>query len=876
MAALTERGTGASARFALTKFRPPRLPATLVNRPALGERLTAGAGQRLTAVVGSAGAGKSVLLADWAAARTLAPTAWLSCDGADADPIRFWAGFIQALQQAVPGVGTDAAGLLATCGVMSPDVIASVANGAAHLPPGSAVVVDDFHYAAAAAAKNMADLIERWPAETAQLVLSSRFYPPLRLHRLRMSGELCELHEHDLYFALAESRDLLARFGLQISAADLVLLHRRSEGWAAALQMVALSLRGTAEPARVARALEVRGHAIAEYFVSEVLDQQPSEVAQFMLDTSVLDELTADACAAVTGMRDAATILRRIAAAHLFLMPLDDERTRYRYHHLVRQMLGCELRARDEAREQRLQLSAAEWFETVGDTRHATRHFLAAQQVERALAPLQDQVMADFLHDPAVPPRLDLSKVDPSQLADSPGQLLGLAAGLVLWGDAGRGAEYLDLLERARSAIPPRSRLAARSAAMRSFRCLLAGQAGEAVREALAARAIQAEIGPSDEWNVAVPLILLRAYTFLEDQQAVAREAATALAMPAATEPVTLVMAPGALALAWFQAGHLGKAADAARSADAAAQSLGFDEHFFAIDHLRTLAGLAVERRDLGTADRLTGQALSITQDRWPAFEFLTLLDRAQIRAARGQARDALADVDVARQVLAGTGSVLLARADELEALLRLSLGDVRSAAELSGGLSRTRRALLLAKAALASGDHHAVQEHLQALPLVALGPRHALVRQVLLAAAAITRGDPMAASILGEALSSARRGGFLNTIVTTAPQVTGFLIEHSAQLLTDPFTSRVAAAAAQVHAAQPGAFPFSSVPVQPLTAAELRILELLPDTTYVQIADILYVSRNTVKTHLRSIYHKLGATSRAEALERASDLRLV
>ena len=175
-----------------------------------------------------------------------------------------------------PGFGADAADLLAMDGVMSADVTASIANDAAKLPAGSAIIVDDFHTAASAVSRDMTDLVERWPAEAAQLVLSSRFDPPLRLHRLRMAGELCELRDRDLYFSLAESRDLLANFGVEVAAADLALLHQRSEGWAAALQMAALSLRGTTDPARAARALDVRGHAIAEYFIAEVLEQQPA------------------------------------------------------------------------------------------------------------------------------------------------------------------------------------------------------------------------------------------------------------------------------------------------------------------------------------------------------------------------------------------------------------------------------------------------------------------------------------------------------------------------------------------------------------------------------------------------------------------------
>ena len=203
-------------------------------------------------------------------------------------------------------------------------------------------------------------------------------------------------------------------------------------------------------------------------------------------------------------------------------------------------------------------------------------------------------------------------------------------------------------------------------------------------------------------------------YTWLEDFPAVEREAAAALAMPELSEPVKLVHVRGTRALAWFEAGHLAEAADAASAADAEARRLGFGQHFFAIDYLRALAGLALERRDLDTAEQLTEQALSISERGRPVFEFLALLDRAGIWAARGQVRDALATVEAARLVLAGTRSVLLARADELEALLRLSLGDLRSPVELASGLPAARRSLLLARIALAAGDHHAAQEHLQ------------------------------------------------------------------------------------------------------------------------------------------------------------------
>ena len=212
-----------------------------------------------------------------------------------------------------------------------------------------------------------------------------------------MSGELCELRNSDLYLSLPESGALLENFGVRLGPGELALLHGRSEGWVAALQMAALTLRATKDPAKVARALDVRSHMIAEYFIGEVLEQQPPEVAGFMLETSVLDELTADACAAVTGRQDAAALLRSIEAANLFIVALDDDRTSYRYHHLVREVLRAQLRRMDRGRELTLRLRAAEWLESAGDTRGASRDFLAAGQADRALGLLHERVAADLL-----------------------------------------------------------------------------------------------------------------------------------------------------------------------------------------------------------------------------------------------------------------------------------------------------------------------------------------------------------------------------------------------------------------------------------------------------------------------------------------------
>lgn len=521
-----------------------------------------------------------------------------------------------------------------------------------------------------------------------------------------------------------------------------------------------------------------------------------------------------------------------------------------------------------------LQLRAAKWFESSGDPRRAARHFLAARRPERALTLLQSGTATDFLRDPTPPDPLDDGLIDASLLDGAPDRVLALAIDLLLSGDAARGGEYLD---RIMLAAPIGDRgTEVRLGVARAMHHMLTGQADDALAQALAVREFRSDSEAADEWDGALCLTLLRVYAWLEDYEAVDCEVSAALAMPDLPEPVKRVMVPGLLAWAQLRAGRLAEAAETAAGAELEARRLGVADHVIATDHLRAMAGLAWERGDLDRAEYLTEQVLSISRRRSPLLEYEATLDRAVIMLTRGEIREALTAVETARKILTAPGPALVARAAELEARALLALGDVHSSAALADQIAPTAGNLLLAKVALASGDHETASRQLRDLSSSELSPRRALIRELLLAAASIERHDPATERIVTVAIQAGRRGGFCNTVVTAAPQLTSYLIEHATPIKSDPYREALVSAAREVRTTTPQFSPSGHGAIDPLTNAERRVLDLLPTNTHREIAAILYVSPHTVKSHLRSIYRKLGAESRADALQRAVELRLL
>ncbi len=861
-------------RFAVSKFIAPRLVSRLVARSRLFGELDRGTDARLTLIVGAPGAGKTTLLANWLAAHASRRSAWLSCDSGDTDPLRFMAALIAALRYGLadPSIGADAHELLTVDNRVSIDAVAALADDLERLD-GLVVAIDDFHLVGREGAELFAQLVEYCP-ESIQIVIATRTDPPLRLHRMRTQEQLVELRDDDLAFSVDETRGLFSGFGLDLSDVEVEAVQHRTEGWSVGLQMAALSMRASPDHTASASRNQVSSQTIAGYFLEEVLYRQPSEVAEFMLATSVLDELSVAACAAVSG-ENAATILESLVADHLFVTLVDEQAGTYRYHQLIKEVLQTELHARDAIREANLHEAAAQQLLSSGHAGAAARHLLAAGDSETAFSLLSDRVVHDVLTNPTVGSALDLEEFRPELFAGIPEVLVPLAAELLWRGSFERGSRAVFLAREAPIDPSRQPDLAVRFALVNTLYCSFVGEFEEALRHRDWAMSFAASATGVDDWIVTLETLAMYCYTYV-GQYSRARELADMLVATSTTLPLTDILCSGVMSQAALLEGSLEEAAASADAAHGAARRLGFDRHFFAFHALRTLGQLALERRDFDTATELVEYALGMVTGARPAFNYLAQLDRARIWAARGQWDDALASLPAARSALRSDDSGLLSDADELEAHLRFALGDPHGARTAAQRLPTARRIVTEVILDLAEGNDAAAEHALNDAPAVGATTRADIELQLLRANLSLIRSPADAPHVIRQALDAAHRLGYLQTVLDTAPQVLDHvsanrdLYPHSEALATLIPAYREARAVTRGSS-------LDAARGQPLTDAEIRVLaKLAENLTYSQATSELYVSINTVKTHLKHAYMKLGVTSRRSAISRATTLELI
>jgi LuxR family maltose regulon positive regulatory protein len=370
-----------------TKLFVPSSREKLVPRARLRDRLSATRGGRVTLIAAAAGWGKSTLLADWAIA---APgrVAWLSLDATDDEPRRFL-NYVIASMRAAECIGADD-----LIDVMSsrPDAIQATVtellNAIAIRGGPVALVLDDYHVIHARAVHEILQFIIDHLPPNLQLVIATRADPPLALSRLRARGLLLELRGDDLRFTPEEAHAFLnGAMGLALDPAESLELEQRTEGWAVGLQMAAISLSGRGETRAFIQRFSGSNRYVLDYLTDEVLDRQTPLVREFLLTTSILTRLTSSLCDAVMMRTDSAAILEQLDAANLFLIPLDEVRHWYRYHHLFATLLQHQLTRMHSADEiAELHKRAARWYASNGMPESAIEHALAANDVDFAIA----------------------------------------------------------------------------------------------------------------------------------------------------------------------------------------------------------------------------------------------------------------------------------------------------------------------------------------------------------------------------------------------------------------------------------------------------------------------------------------------------------
>ncbi|MBX0331178.1 LuxR C-terminal-related transcriptional regulator [Oscillochloris sp. ZM17-4] len=909
---------------------PPRSDA--LPRPDLLARLSAGLQRRLTLIAAPAGYGKTSLASAWVAGCGR-PVAWLALDAADNDPARFLAYLIAALQTVAPTLGSDVAALLQSS---QPPTIAALLppllNQIAALPQPAILVLDDCHVLdAEPVGQALTALVEHLPPAL-HLVITARADPPLPLARLRARDQLTELRATDLRFTRAEAAAFLTGvMALDLTADDVAALEERTEGWVAGLQLAALSMQGRQDTRAFIRTFAGDHRYILDYLVDEVLQRQPAALRQFLLQTAILDHLHGPLCDAVTGQAGGGARLEALQRGNFFVLPLDDRRQWYRYHHLFADVLAAQLLAEQPDHVAELHRRASLWYEQHGAPADAIRHALAAQDHPRAadLIELAAPALVQQRQEATV---LGWYKALPDALLRCrPVLSVGYAGALLACGEIarveerlrdaerwlGHAAEGADQTEHSPAAPVVRDaaafrRLPGAIAVYRAAQALALGDVPAAVDSAGRALDLMAEEDPI--WSGAATALLGLTYWASGDLEAAYRLFAAGLARLREAGNIADAIG-GAIALADIRVtqGRLREAKRIYEQGLQLAADSGAPQLRGTADMYVGLSELAYERGDLpAAAQHLQRSQAQGEHTGFPRHPYRWRVALAHIRAAQGDLDDALDLLQEAERRYVGdffpnVRPVAARRARLWLAQGRLdeAIGWARerglSAHDAPGYLREfehiTLARVLLAQAAseLAGSALPAAVGLLDRLCAAAeAGARADSLIEILalLARAHQLRGDaPAALASLARALTLAEPEGYIRLFVDEGPAMAALIQAQSAArgaqsdslqpyrvLLLAAF-DRVGGAPdahdepAVLHAALERSHAF----VEPLSERERAVLRLLrSEMGGPEIARALVISLHTLRTHTKHIYAKLGVSSRRAAIRRAEELGLL
>ena len=905
--------TVAGVPLLATKHYAPRWRPGLVARPRLIARLNQGAEHPLTLVAAPAGFGKTTLLAEWLAAIGRS-AAWVSLDAGDNDPALFWAYVIAALQRLWSGIGANALSLLHSSQPLPIEsVVTTLINELAMLEDDVTLVLDDFHVIEARPVQGgIAFLLEHLPPRL-HLVIATREDPQLPLARLRARDQISELRAADLRFAASEAAEFLTEvMGLDLSAADIAALEDRTEGWIAGLQLAALSMRRRDDIPGFVRAFAGNHRFILDYLVDEVLQRQPEPIRRFLLQTSILDRLHGPLCDAVTDQDNGAARLEALERGNFFIVPLDDKRQWYRYHHLFADVLRAYLLAEQPDQLPTLHRRASAWYERNGSAADAIRHALAGEDFARAADLVELAVPATrrsrqeatllgwlkALPDDLVRRRPVLTVHYAGTLLQS-GELDGVEERLrdaERWLETAADATERPDAEAAAIVVDDAElrRLPGAIAVYRAGQALATGDVGDTVH--YARRALDLVAGDDYFWRGAAASLLGLASWTGGDLEAAHRSYADGMASLQRAGYIADAVG-GVIALADIRIAQ-GRLREAMRTYERAlrlATEQGPPVLRGTADMHVGMAELYRERNDLDAARRHLQNSTGLGEHTgFPRHPYRWRVAMARIREAEGDLDGALDLLREAERVYVSDFHPNVRPVAALKTRAWIAQGRLDEALDwareqgLSAGddLSYLREFehLTLARLLLAHSQRDRADPPLlkarglleRLLNAADSGERTGSVIQILVLLALAHRqlGDVVAAlASLERALTLAEPEGYVRTFVDEGPPMAA-LLEAAAKRGIVPGYVRSLLAAFDVADHTP---PVKQDVIEPLSERELDVLRLLgTDLAGPDIAHALMVSLNTMRTHTKNIYAKLGVNSRRAAIRRAEELGLL